>query len=305
MIVDSMSKHEVMAYIRKEYDETVVPYFFKHLKLYEVKIFPVCTRGKQKQVTLPWAKVLSKNKTVFQIQVFGNKYEIDSVCIVEFDWQGQHCFAYIKHGLIIVFSQHALLRYAERVRESDMSSKEAFDLVFKNMPYSYRTVLPSPTHPLCCYFVILNALFLGDFDQDYFSPSQNTGEIWLNTCISLKEAGKSQKGILETLSLIPFFIKKIGFNPYESPAMDKATDKLMDERREIGSLVCLSKSIFLIDKMFLMMDLPVKDYIKNYVHAEMRYVEAMLQWANVETEKLSPYGKDGIAIRGELDYKGN
>ena len=53
------------------------------------------------------------------------------------------------------------------------------------------------------------------------------------------------------------------------------------------------------------MDLPVKKYINDYVNAEMRYAEAILQWARVETEKLTPYGKDGIAIRGELDYKGN
>ena len=97
----------------------------------------------------------------------------------------------------------------------------------------------------------------------------------------------------------------IGFNPYESPEMNKATERLMKERNKIGALVCLSESIFLLDKLFLIMDLPVKEHIIKYVHAEMRYVEAILQWAGVETNKLTPYGKDGIAIRGELDYKGN
>lgn len=305
MIVDSMSKHEVMVYIRNEYDDTVIPYFHKHLKQYEVKIYPVCARGKHNKVTLPWEIVISKNNTVFQLRVFGNNSKIDSVTIAEFDWQDQHCFAYIKHGLIIVFSQHALRRYAERVRMSEIPSKKAFDIIFKNMSYSYRTVLPSPTHPLCCYLVIIDALFLGDFDQNAFSPNQRFGEIWLNTCISLKESGDSQKGILNTLSLMPFYIRKIGFNPYESPAMSKATDKLMNERRELGSLICLSESVFLLDKMFLMMDLPVNKYIIDYVHAEMRYAEAILKWADVETEKLTPYGKNGIAIRGELDYKGN
>ena len=46
MIVDSMSKQEVMDYIRKEYNSTIIPHFSKHLKLYEAKIYPVCERGK-------------------------------------------------------------------------------------------------------------------------------------------------------------------------------------------------------------------------------------------------------------------
>lgn len=305
MIVDSMSKHEVVVYLRKEYDETVIPYFHRHLKLFSAKIYPICQRGKQKSVTLPWIKVVSKSKTSFEMLVFGNKDEIDSVTVAEFDWNSQHCYAYIKHELIVVFSQHALQRYNERVLTIEMSTKQAFCVIFKNMSYAYRTILPSPTHPLCFYFVIFDALFLGDCEQDAFSPNQSIGEVWLNTCISLREAGESQKGIQKTLSCMPFHIKKIGFNPYESPDMSKATDKLMKERREIGNLICLSKTVFLLDKMFLMMDLPVKKYINDYVNAEMKYAEAILQWARVETEKLTPYGKDGIAIRGELDYKGN
>lgn len=304
MIVDSMSKHEVMVYIRKEYDETVVPYFQKRLKLYRAKIFSVCERGKQNTVTLPWMTIVSKNKTSFNLRIFGNKEEIDYVSICEFDWNGQHCFAYIKHSLIVVFSQHAIQRYNERVLTSELSSKQAFNIIFRNIAYSYWTILPSQTHPLCYYFVILDALFLGDFDQDAFSPDPSIGEIWLNTCISLREAGKSQEGILNTLSYIPFHIKSIEFNPYSSPSMFKATDRLIKEEKNIGGLICLSKSVFLLDKLFLMMDLPVKEHINKYVYAEMRYVESILQWIGVDTQKLAPYGKDGIAIRGELDYRG-
>ena len=39
-----MSKQEVMGYIRKEYNSTILPYFHKHLKLYQTKIYPVCGR---------------------------------------------------------------------------------------------------------------------------------------------------------------------------------------------------------------------------------------------------------------------
>ncbi len=46
MIVDTMSKQEVMNYIRKEYNATILPYFHSHLKLYEIKIYPGCRREK-------------------------------------------------------------------------------------------------------------------------------------------------------------------------------------------------------------------------------------------------------------------
>ena len=231
MIVDSMSKQEVMDYIRKEYDSTIIPYFFNHLKKYEAKIYPVCERGKQNKVTLPWEKVLSINRTHFNLQVFGGKNKIDTLTVAEFDWQDQHCFAYIKHGLMIVFSQHALKRYAERVLEIELSYKKVFKILLKYIGLSHRTILPSPTHPLCNYFVILNALFLGDFDESNYSPTQDEGSIWLNTCISLKQSHSSQKGILKTLSLMPYHIKDIGFNPFESEYLAK-TEKEYDPSPE-------------------------------------------------------------------------
>jgi hypothetical protein len=306
MIVDSMSKQEVMDYIRREYNSTVLPYFHTHIKLYRAKIYPICQRGKQKKVILPWEKVLSKNQTVFQFQVFGDKNGIDSVSYVEFDWQGQHCFAYIKHDLMIVFSQHALRRYAERVLNRDISSKDIFNSLLKDISLSYRTVLPSQSHPLNYYFVIINALFLGDFDETSYSPTQDEGAIWLNTCISLKETGVSQKGILNTLSLMPFYIKQIGFNPFDHPdKYFKSVKELISSRdKKWYALLCLSQSVFLIDKLFVMMDLPVSKTVINVFNSEMRYAGVILEMGGIETSKLSPYGANGIAIRGELDYKG-
>ena len=246
MIVDSMSKQEVMGYIRKEYNSTILPYFHKHLKLYQTKIYPVCERGKREKVICPWETVMSKDRTVFQLQVFGNKEGIDSLTIAEFDWHNQHCFAYIKHELLVIFSEHTLRRYEERVLETDRDTsinvKQTFKRLMKYIPLSYRTILPSPTHPLCYYFVVPDALFLGDFDEASYYPDQNEGEIWLNTCISLKEASKSQKGILNTLSLLPFYIKQIGFNPFDREA---ATSMLRDE---FGIDCCVKRGYDLSNK---------------------------------------------------------
>ena len=307
MIVDTMSKQEVMNYIRKEYNCTILPYFHRHLKLFETKIYPVCQRGKQKKVVLPWETVPSKDRTLFRLQVYGNKNEINSLTIAEFKWQGKQCFAYIKHELMIVFSEHALHRYDERVMERNKSInidvKYTFYGLLKYIPLSYRTVLPSKTHPLCYYFVTLNALFLGDFDDDSYFPDQSEGAIWLNTCISLKEAGTSQSKILDTLSLMPYYIKNIGFNPFESKETFKKTIALKSNESKWAYLLCLCKSVYLIDKLFVMMDLPVSKETINCFYTEMRYAGGLLQVGGIDISKLTPYGPDGIAIRGELDYK--
>ena len=307
MIVDSMNKQEVMDYIRKEYNATILPHFFNHLKLYEVKIYPVCRRGKQNKVTLPWEKVSSKDRTTFHFQVFGYKDHIDSVTVAEFDWQDQHCFAYIKHELLIVFSQHALQRYAERVLENNIPSKQIFKELLRFIPLSYRTILPSRTHPLCYYYVVLNALFLGDFDESSYYPAQNGGSIWLNTCISLKEAGKSQEGILKTLALMPYHIKRIGFNPFESSDdnFEKVRSCYLANDIKWSHIQCLSESVFLIDKLFVMMDLPVSKVVIDVFDSQMKYARELLKLGGKDISKLTPYGTNGIAIRGELDYKGN
>ena len=308
MIVDSMNKQEVMGYIRKEYNSTILPYFHKHLKLYQAKIYPVCERGKREKVICPWETVMSKDRTVFQLQVFGNKEGIDSLTIAEFDWHNQHCFAYIKHELLVIFSEHTLRRYEERVLETDRDTsinvKQTFKRLMKYIPLSYRTILPSPTHPLCYYFVVPDALFLGDFDEASYYPDQNEGEIWLNTCISLKEAGKSQKGILNTLSLLPFYIKQIGFNPFETGISFKKVYSLYSDPSKWVSVKLIAKSVYLIDKLFVMMDLPVSKTVINVFNSEMKYAGSLLKLDGTDISKLTPYGRNGIAIRGELDYKG-
>ena len=69
-------------------------------------------------------------------------------------------------------------------------------------------------------------------------------------------------------------------------------------------VLSLSESVFLIDKLFVMMDLPVSKTIINVMDSEMKYAGSLLKMGGIDTSKLSPYGPNGIAIRGELDYKG-
>ncbi len=116
----------------------------------------------------------------------------------------------------------------------------------------------------------------------------------------------SQKGIQKTLSLMPFYIKEIGFNPFENSTENFARVKsfyLTGDKKWIDVL-SLSKLVFLIDKLFVMMDLPVSKTIIDVIDSEMKYARALLNMGDIDASKLSPYGPNGIAIRGELDYKG-
>ena len=62
--------------------------------------------------------------------------------------------------------------------------------------------------------------------------------------------------------------------------------------------------MYLIDKLFVMMDLPVSKTVINVFNSEMKYAGSLLKLDGTDISKLTPYGRNGIAIRGELDYKG-
>ena len=54
-----------------------------------------------------------------------------------------------------------------------------------------------------------------------------------------------------------------------------------------------------------MMDLPVSKTIIDVIYTEMKLAGVLLELGGKDISKLTPYGPNGIAIRGELDYKGD
>ncbi len=95
----------------------------------------------------------------------------------------------------------------------------------------------------------------------------------------------------------------IGFNPFDSEESFKKTYALQNQREKWNAVQCLSKSIYLIDKLFVMMDLPVSNIVNNVYYTEMKYAEKLMELNGTDISKLTPYGPNGIAIRGELDYR--
>ena len=106
---------------------------------------------------------------------------------------------------------------------------------------------------------------------------------------------------------MPFYIKDIGFNPFENSSehFEKVKSYYFSGDERWNVILCLAKSVFLIDKLFVMMDLPVSELIINVINSEMKFAGAILNMDDIDISKLSPYGSNGIAIRGELDYKGH
>ena len=104
---------------------------------------------------------------------------------------------------------------------------------------------------------------------------------------------------------MPYFIKEMGFDPFDSKVKSKDILALRSNRMKWAAVQCFCKSVFLIDKMFVMMDLPVSKETINCFNSEMKYAGALLEIGGKDISKLSPYGPNGIAIRGELDYKGD
>jgi len=208
---------------------------------------------------------------------------------------------------VVVFAEHSIKRYIERVLHKNISTRETFyDYIIPNIRNSFRIILPSPTHPFSRYVTIADALFLGDFDYNDF-----TNDEWLKTCISLNEAGESQSKILKTLKTIQEDLNIIGSNPYDphNEAIDEddipgSIIKMIPNTEEgIMAFLDLTKKIFLINKLYLLLDYPFIDKILPEINYIMLITKRFLKSFEIDYTKLTPYGKDGIAKRGELDFK--
>ena len=182
MITNTMSKYEVMEQLRKEFDEEILPTYYKRI-LPSIKplLYRRCQR-ENKTISLGWETIKSKNLNIFKILKRGNKEGDIPLFVAEFRWNNKLCFAHFApQRSVIVYQAHCLLRYAERVLKQEFDATRVFYYhIVKRQFGAYRIVLPTRTHKHSFYFGIAKALFLGDFDDE--NPKDNF--IWLNTCIS-------------------------------------------------------------------------------------------------------------------------
>lgn len=308
MIVDSMTKAEIFRALKNDYERNVDMYIAARFLKYQTEI-QMLTASENRHIQLPWETIITKSNIKYMFRPEGDRETFRPKVIAEFPWQGKNCFAYFTEGIkgkvVNVFTGHALLRYAERVLNKEMSYRDVFyKYILPNMSYAFRTMLPSPNHhEFSKYITIADGLFLGDFD-----PKYPTNDDWYNTCISLNETGESQHKILKTLKAIQKDLNTLGFNPFDLDEYQEGQlinwNKVPNTKVAVDALIELAKLTFLLNKLYLMLDFPFYSEFKGKINYDMIVAKGLLEAFEIDYTKLTPYGKDGIAVRGELEYKG-
>jgi hypothetical protein len=306
MVVDSMTKYEVMDELRTDFDLEVKPYYDNNLRK---RIQPLIYSKAQRQksiVSLGWEDYSTKKGNIFKILKRGDVNGDTPEFMAEFFWKNKKYHAlFYQQKYVLVFHEHCLERYAERVLQNEkLKIGEVIKEIRKHLNSGFHIVLPTPTHPYSIYFVVANALFLGDY-EDLEGKYKDKIYNWLNTCISLKEAHATQKGIMRSLSNMQEYTNSIGFNPIQDKAVYFQRQKeLIDDGKE--KLIEFFKNYYMLYQLFQLSNLPIEVYFKEEIKADMDFLKNELAGFSEHVEGLSPYGKkNGFAFKGEIDYRGH
>lgn len=307
MVVDSMTKYEVMDELRSDFDLEVKPYYDNNLRR---RIQPlICFKAQRQKsiVSLGWEDYSTKKGNTFKILKRGDVNGDTPEFMAEFFWKNMKYYAlFYQQNHVVVFQEHCLERYAERVLlDEKLKAGEVIKEIRKHLNSGFHIVLPTPTHPYSIYFVVANALFLGDY-EDLGGKYKDKTYNWLNTCISLKEAHATQKGIMCSLASMQSYTISIGFNPIQDKEVYfKNRNELIktDNRKE--RLIDFFKNYYMLYQLFRSFNLPFEVYFKEEIEADMFFLKNELAEFSVHVEGLSPYGKkNGFAFKGEIDYRG-
>lgn len=299
MIIDTLSKVEVMSAIKSDFDKEIFPYYCSiRAKLYS--LIRAKAQRERKVINLGWEKIESNNRIKFEILKRGDSETDLPLFVAYFRYKGQNCYAECLNGSLVVYTGHCLQRYAERVLEKNIPNIDVFKkIIIKNTNSSVKIVLSSPTHKICVYSAVASALMLGDYDEKIENNN------WYNTCLSLKETHVTQSKILQTLSFLQCTTAKIGFNPAKSVEIIKINRYIKSvNQAQIAELIKYLKYYYMLYMLHKSFEFEITDRFDSEISIEMEYIRDQLAMLSVSTNELSPYDKlYGIAIRGELDYK--
>lgn len=309
MIIDTMTKTEVMLSLLKEFKEEIVPLYSKAQKELERSILPKVQRTGKDEIIAKEKESLGRNVFHIIFKVTKNGYQMNAYC--EFLWHWRHCYAtFFKDNTIVVYQKHCLERYAERVLNKDVATDIVFKkYLFDNQDGAFQISLQSPNRERCQFFGLADALFLGDYDE----PTKENLDVnlhWYNTCISLKETHVSQTGILRSLSLMHKFVKDLGFNPIDSTNMDKKSKRILAsyiKKSEVNKAAYVEflKRTYMLHQLQLSLYFPWIDLYMDAINSCMKMISTELAKYCVNTAFLSPFSKEvGFAIKGEINYKG-
>ena len=309
MIIDTMTKTEVMFSLLKEFKEEIVPLYTNAKKELERTILPRVQRsGKPEKIVRDKE---SSGHNVFHIIYKVTKDGYDMNAYNEFLWHGRHCYAtFFKNNTVVVYQKHCLERYAERVLEKMVAPDVVFKkYLFDNQDSAFQISLQSPNRERCQFFGLADALFLGDYDEPT-KDNLNVNLHWYNTCISLKETHATQTGILHSLSLMHKFVRDLGFNPLEEERKDKQSKMILanfikKSEENKADYVEFLKRTYMLHQLQVSLNFPWIDFYMDAINSRMNMISMELAKYNVNTASLSPFGKEvGFAIKGEMNYRG-
>ena len=307
MVVDSMTKYEIMNELRTDFDSEVKPYYDKCVRK---RIKPLIYFKAQRQksvINLGWEDYQTKKGNIFKILKRGDLKGDLPEFMTEFVWRNKKCHAlFYDNNYVVIFQKHCLERYAERVLDKqELRSEEVLKMIRSNLDMGFHIILPTPTHPYCIYFVVANALFLGDY-EDLEGKYKDKTYMWFNTCISLKEAHQTQKGIMLSLANMQKNVISIGYNPIRNKVLYlNNKNKLLKTKNNEELLIEFFKNYYMLYQLFLLSKLPFEVFFKEEIETDMNFIKKELADFSVSAEGLSPFGKkNGFALKGEIDYKG-
>lgn len=308
MIVDTMTKTEVMRSLQKEFREEILPFYNRSVLEIKKNILPRIQRTGKSEKIQRSKDSSGKNTFMVIIDVSKEGHNMCSYCI--FFWRGKKCYAnFFYDNDVIVYQKHCLERYAERVLgRKDLLSDDVFKkYLFNRQNSAFQISLQAPKRERCQYFGLADALFLGDYDEPTMENKKECFH-WYNTCISLKEAHITQTGILQSLSLMQKFVQDLGFNPIYSKLKNKSAKKDLEKYINKGddkkqSYIEYLKRMYMLHQLQLSLEFPWIELYKEEIDIQMNEISSTLAKYGINSSSLSPFGKKvGFAIKGEINY---
>lgn len=310
MILDTMTKYEVMRSLRYDFDNEVLPYYNKKLRPKVQSLVKTKSEREKKPINLGWESYKTKNNTIFHILKKGDKDGDFPVFISEFRWKGKNCYSnFFKNETTVVYQQHCLERYAERVmKNSEIKPRDILSKHLNNKSnQAFCIVLPTPTHEHSWYLVLANALFLGDYEVPLSKEDKDFGGMWFNTCISFTESQYTQTGIMRSLQIMQDYANLIGFDSIaDKERYKKERNDIQKDSEKKEKLADYLVKAYMMYQLHLSFDFAfTKEYFLDEVFANMEFIKDVLHNDfSISIEGLSPFDKEnGIAIKGEIDYR--
>lgn len=299
-----MSKYEVMKYLRKEFDEEILPYYNKRILPRIKPILQQQGKREKRTITLGWETIKSKSLNTFKVLKRGDKDQHFPLFVAEFWWNNKLCFAYFAPECsVIVYQSHCLQRYAERIIKQNIDVKVVFyNHIIKQQDCAYRIVLPTKTHKYSHYFGVAKALFLGDFDEEHCKDNF----VWLNTCISYNDAKYSQYQIMKSLNELQCFRENENCdfsNPMNKKFLEEYLKKYRNEKNKLDAVSKFLIQYYLLLQLHLSFNFTFTEVYREEIDSKLDYLKFFLSKLDIDINLLSPFsGIYRIAEEGEIDY---